>query len=120
MQRCAQGGAFTFHRDRLDGENVGDGNIDVNPFNLPENAPCRRDYSKDMCPRSLEILGRTVMVPMDPRHTQQEIEDIVHNIGVAARVTFGDLGRKEAEIRNATPIDRQKFDMDGEESAQAG
>jgi dTDP-4-amino-4,6-dideoxygalactose transaminase len=92
----------------------------LNPYNLPENAPCRRDYSKDMCSRSLEILGRTVMVPMDPRHTQREVEDIVHNVAVAARVALGDLGRKEAEIRNATPIDKQKFDISGGETVQVG
>ena len=33
----------------------------LNPFTLPQNAHCRKDYSKDMCPRSLDILGRTVV-----------------------------------------------------------
>ena len=90
----------------------------LNPYNLPENAPCRRDYSKDMCARSLEILGRTVMVPMDPRHTQQDVEDIVHNVGVAARVALGDLGPTEAEIRNASPKDNQKYDIGSGETVQ--
>jgi hypothetical protein len=55
---------------------------------------------------------------MDPRHTQQHVEDIVHNVGVAARVALGDLNRTEAEIRNARPIDRQKFDIGSAETAQ--
>lgn len=84
----------------------------LNPYNLPENAACRRDYSKDMCARSLDILNRTVMVATDPRHSQAEIDDTIHNIGVAARVALGDLSLDEADIRNAKPVDREKFNMD--------
>ena len=61
----------------------------MNPFNMPANADCRKTYSKDMCAKSLEILDRTVMVATHPDHTPAEIDDIIHNIGVAARVALG-------------------------------
>ena len=83
----------------------------MNPYNMPENAECRRSYSKDMCARSLEILNRTVMVPTNPQHSAAEIEDIIHNIGVAARVVLGGMARDEAELRNVRPVDAQKYDM---------
>lgn len=84
---------------------------DMNPYNMPANAACRRSYSKDMCARSLDILNRTVMVPTHPLHGSQEIDDTIRNIDVAARVALDDLTAEDAEIRNAKPIDRQKFDM---------
>jgi dTDP-4-amino-4,6-dideoxygalactose transaminase len=83
----------------------------MNPFAMPANAECRRSYSKDMCSQSLEILNRTVMVPTHPQHSDQDIADIVHDIGEAARVVFAGLPREEAEIRNARPIEAQKFDL---------
>lgn len=83
----------------------------MNPYNMPANAECRRTYSKDMCQRSLDILNRSVMVVTNPAHTQGEIEDMIHNIGMAARVVFGGLSRDEADLRNVQQIDTQKFDM---------
>jgi dTDP-4-amino-4,6-dideoxygalactose transaminase len=89
----------------------------LNPYNLPANAACRRQYSKDMCARSLEILGRTVMVATDPRHTDEEIGDIIHNVSVAARVALGDLRPEQADIRNARPVDNERFDMGDADTA---
>jgi dTDP-4-amino-4,6-dideoxygalactose transaminase len=83
----------------------------MNPYNMPANAECRRSYSKDMCASSLEILNRTVMVAMNPTHTQQDITDMIHNIGIAARVALGGMKLEEADLRNSQPVDRQKFDM---------
>jgi dTDP-4-amino-4,6-dideoxygalactose transaminase len=83
----------------------------MNPYNMRENAECRRSYSKDMCARSLEILNRTVMVPTHPLHTTKDIEDTVHNVGVAARVALAGLPMEQADLRNAAPIDAQKFDL---------
>jgi hypothetical protein len=64
-----------------------------------------------MCARSLDILYRTVMVPTHPKHTRQDIDDIIHNIGAAARIVFAGLSREEAALRNLKPVDAQKFDM---------
>jgi dTDP-4-amino-4,6-dideoxygalactose transaminase len=83
----------------------------MNPYNHPDNAGCRRSYSKDMCARSLDILNRTVMVPMHPHHSAQEIEAIIHNIETAARVALGGLRAEDAQIRPTAAIDAQKFDM---------
>ena len=83
----------------------------MNPFDFPANAECRKAYSRAMCAGSLDILNRTVMVPTHPLHRDQDIEDTIHNIGVAARVVFGGLSRADADLRNVKPIDAQKFDM---------
>ena len=83
----------------------------MNPFNFPENAECRADYDPEMCVRSLDILDRTVLIPMDPRHEPAEVEAIVHNIEVAARVALDGLDESRAQLRDTTPLDRQKFDL---------
>ena len=41
----------------------------------------------------------------------KEIDDIIHNIGVAARVALGGLPLEEADLRAAAPVDAQKFDL---------
>ena len=66
----------------------------MNPYTMAANAECRRTYPKGMCAKSLEILNRTVMVATHPLHTPQEIDDIIHNIGAAARVVFGETSRR--------------------------
>jgi dTDP-4-amino-4,6-dideoxygalactose transaminase len=85
----------------------------MNPYRMPENQACRRSYSKDMCQGSLDILNRTIMVPTHPLHGEAEIADTIHNIEVAARVALGGMTRAEADIRNAAPVDAQKFDLHG-------
>jgi dTDP-4-amino-4,6-dideoxygalactose transaminase len=83
----------------------------MNPYNMPQNADCRRAYSKDMCARTLKILGRTVMVATHPSHTSEDTADIIHNIGVAAHVALAGVPMAGADIRNAKPVDAQKFDI---------
>ncbi len=91
----------------------------MNPFNMPANAPCRKTYSRDMCARSLDILNRTVMVATHPRHSEGEISDIIHNIGVAARVVLGGMRLEEADLREVTPVDARKFDIATQERGAA-
>jgi dTDP-4-amino-4,6-dideoxygalactose transaminase len=83
----------------------------MNPYAMPDNQACRRSYSKDMCARSLDILNRTIMVPTHPLHDEAQIADTIHNIEVAARVALGGMSLQEADIRNALPVDAQKFDL---------
>jgi dTDP-4-amino-4,6-dideoxygalactose transaminase len=83
----------------------------MNPYTMPQNEGCRRAYSKDMCAASLDILNRTVMVATNPLHTQADIDDAIHNIGVAARIALGEESADRAAVRNAKPVDTQKFDM---------
>jgi dTDP-4-amino-4,6-dideoxygalactose transaminase len=83
----------------------------MNPYTMPANEGCRRSYSKDVCARSLDILDRTVMVATNPKHTDADIEDAIHNIGAAARATLGGEVEAAEAVRNAKPVDAQKFDL---------
>lgn len=83
----------------------------MNPYNHPDNADCRRTYDKEMCRPSLDILNRMIMVPTHPNHDQAEIEGIIHNIGVAARVALGGMSRADADLKTTSALDAQKFDM---------
>lgn len=83
----------------------------MNPYLMSANAGCRRTYSKDMCMPSLDILSRTVMVATNPGHTEKEIADVVHNIGVAARSVLSGMSLDEADLRRTTGVDTQKFDI---------
>ena len=83
----------------------------MNPYLMPANAECRRTYAKDMCARSLEILNRTVMVATHPAHSAEDTDDIIHNIGAAARQVFAGTAPEEAGLRNVKPVDAQKYDM---------
>jgi dTDP-4-amino-4,6-dideoxygalactose transaminase len=83
----------------------------MNPYNMAANAECRRAYSKDMCARSLDILNRTVMVATHPDHTAAEIDAIIHNIGVGARVALTGGAAEAADLRAAPAVDAQKFDL---------
>ncbi len=85
----------------------------MNPYNHPDNKECRRSYSKDMCAASLDILNRTIMVPTHPDHSAEEIDALVHNIGVAARVALGDSGADATAVKETATLDWQKFDMTG-------
>ena len=91
----------------------------MNPYNHPDNAECRRTYSKDMCARSLDILNRTIMVPTNPSHSAEEIDAIIHNIEVAARVALAGMSREQAEVLPTSALDAQKFDMSVHESDPA-
>jgi DNA helicase TIP49 (TBP-interacting protein) len=82
----------------------------LNPYTLPENKGLRMNYPEGMCKGSLEILNRTVMVATNPLHSAQEVEDIIHNIDQAARVALEDAALDDVVIRNAQPVDLQKFD----------
>jgi dTDP-4-amino-4,6-dideoxygalactose transaminase len=82
----------------------------MNPYNMPANAPCRRNYSRDMCARSLDILNRTVLVPTHPEHSREDISNIIHNINEAARVALGHVSKDEVKLRGATQIDTIKYD----------
>lgn len=91
----------------------------MNPYLMPANAKCRRSYSKDMCAPSLDILGRTVMVATNPALTDLEIDNIIHNIGIGARVALGGMSLSEADLRRTQGVDTQKFDIPSRSNAAA-
>lgn len=57
----------------------------LDPFNLPENRQCRKDYRKDLCPRTLDILARTVSLATHPDHTRAQVTATVRRIRAAAK-----------------------------------
>ena len=85
----------------------------MNPYLMPANQGLRTTYSRDQCAGSLDILDRTVMVATNPEHTDREVEDIIHNIGVAARVALGGAALDASDLRAVAPVDAQKFDIAG-------
>jgi hypothetical protein len=89
----------------------------MNPYLMPANRGLRTTYSRDQCAGSLDILDRTVMVATNPEHTESEVEDIIHNIGVAARVALGGAALDAGDLREVAPVDAQKFDIAGREGA---
>ena len=46
----------------------------MNPFNFPQNRELRMDYSDAACPRTLELLRRTVFCGLNPDWTPAEVE----------------------------------------------
>lgn len=47
----------------------------MNPYNFPQNKNLRKDYTKEMYPKSLDNLGRTVFVSINPDWTEDEINE---------------------------------------------
>ena len=50
---------------------------DMNPFNHPRNQGLRMEYSHGMCPKTMDILSRTVFVNVDPDWTDQEVTECI-------------------------------------------
>ena len=57
----------------------------LDPFNLPQNKECRMAYSKDMLPRSLDILSRTVMIGLQPDLSTHKVNKLIRKICEAAK-----------------------------------
>jgi dTDP-4-amino-4,6-dideoxygalactose transaminase len=58
----------------------------LNPYKMAENRECRMEYSKAMCQRSLDILGRTVFVQTDPDFTDEDVAKLVKRVSAASRL----------------------------------
>ncbi len=57
----------------------------LDPFRLKENQGCRMTYSKDMLPRSLDILNRTAMIGLSPSNTAAALTALIKKIKAAAK-----------------------------------
>jgi dTDP-4-amino-4,6-dideoxygalactose transaminase len=55
----------------------------MDPFRMPANAECRMDYSRDMCARSLDILSRTVRLPLNPHMDDEAVDALAEKIRAA-------------------------------------
>jgi dTDP-4-amino-4,6-dideoxygalactose transaminase len=58
---------------------------EMNPYNHPKNQGMRTEYSATMCPRTLDLVNRTVFIPMNPDWTEQEISTRTEACRRAAR-----------------------------------
>jgi dTDP-4-amino-4,6-dideoxygalactose transaminase len=58
---------------------------DMNPLNHPKNQHLRIRYSADACPRSLELLGRTVFISINPDWTEEQITQRIEQCRTAAQ-----------------------------------
>jgi dTDP-4-amino-4,6-dideoxygalactose transaminase len=50
---------------------------DMNPYNHPKNQKLRKEYSAAMCPQTLDILSRTVMIGVNPDWTPDQLESVL-------------------------------------------
>jgi dTDP-4-amino-4,6-dideoxygalactose transaminase len=60
----------------------------LNPFNLPQNKKCRKNYTKDMCAKSLDILNRTAMIPNHPDRSEADVSALIGRIKEAAKMVL--------------------------------
>ncbi|HBN84122.1 MAG TPA: aminotransferase [Clostridiales bacterium] len=58
--------------------------MDMNPFYFKQNSGLRSNYTKDMCPVTLDILKRTVYVSINIQWTQEELQTKANQILAAA------------------------------------
>jgi dTDP-4-amino-4,6-dideoxygalactose transaminase len=66
----------------------------LNPFELPANRGCRMRYTRTMCRRSLEILGRTVFVQTHPDRSDRDTAALITRVRAAANEALA--GRRRA------------------------
>ena len=85
----------------------------LNPYTMPENAGLRRSLPDGFGAASLDILNRTVMIPMDPDHTEDDLDALAHNIRLAA-MKIDDSAPAGAAFREMKAPDLQKFDAEAE------
>ncbi|MFP4029029.1 MAG: DegT/DnrJ/EryC1/StrS family aminotransferase [Candidatus Brocadiia bacterium] len=65
-------------------KNSGSHHPSLDPFNLDENADANTDYTDDMCARSLDLLGRTVLISTHPFWPEGQVEKVGEAIRAAA------------------------------------
>ena len=57
----------------------------LNPYANPANAGLRLDLTVDDCPKTLELLGRTVYQFVNPDWTDQQLDQVTDTIRAAAK-----------------------------------
>ena len=57
----------------------------LDPFNLPENKALNIEYTEDMCPKSLDILSRAVLIGMHPDNDKDKVDEIAAAIRESAK-----------------------------------
>lgn len=59
-------------------------NMDVNPYSMEKNKGLNMNYSKDMCPKTLDTLKRTVFLYINPDWNEENISRVVSSCREAA------------------------------------
>ena len=49
----------------------------MNPFNMQRNKKINVNYTKEMCPRTLDILSRTVNISINPDWSEGKVSEII-------------------------------------------
>lgn len=86
----------------------------LNPYCLPQNAGTRRELPNGFGRVSLDVLNRTAMIPMDPDHSEDELEALAHNIRLAASEIDAGVSLPGRTYQKMKVPDLQKFDANSE------
>jgi len=65
-------------------EKRGGHNDDVNPYLMSKNQGLNMKYSRDMCPKTLDTLSRTVFIHLNPDLNEEEINHVISSCRKAA------------------------------------
>ncbi|MCM8808838.1 MAG: DegT/DnrJ/EryC1/StrS family aminotransferase [Candidatus Omnitrophica bacterium] len=60
----------------------------LNPYNFPENKDLRHTYTKEMYPKSIENLSRTVFIPVNPDWKYKEIKEKIKKLKKAIEESY--------------------------------
>ena len=52
----------------------------MDPFKMEANRDLVPDYSKDMCPKTLDVLSRAVYISVHPDWTEKHMDAVVQNV----------------------------------------
>ena len=52
----------------------------MDPFKFEKNKNIIPNYTKDMCPKTLDLLSRAVNIPIDPNKNERELDELVNKI----------------------------------------
>jgi dTDP-4-amino-4,6-dideoxygalactose transaminase len=84
---------------------------DMNPYLLPANAGLGAEYTTASFPVTLDLANRTLMVPTDPSHGDQDVADLIHNVEMATKSAAGVIADNDVNVRAGADVDLQKWDM---------
>jgi dTDP-4-amino-4,6-dideoxygalactose transaminase len=66
-------------------EKRGGHNIHVNPFEMPQNKGLNMNYTKEMCPATLDILRKTVFIPLNPDWNDEKLSSVIDSCRKAVK-----------------------------------
>ena len=61
----------------------------MDPYKMAANAECRTHFDPQTCQPTLDVVNRTILIPMHPQHTAKDVEDIRNGIIAGAKEIEG-------------------------------